>query len=223
VLPQTRFCPQISLGSRMLGPGARMALLTRLLRCLNPPRDGRCLERSREKEQTTDRRAGRGTEDVIAEQRWLDEGGSCSRYPNQAEEIEMTDVRRTGPPRRLADQTRYGIPIEGEVDGIWQRAFHTHLAEQVRGRPDLSGAEFFEKSLTINPAEIKFRFVDSASLLPDYLDMIASAIPQANQAAAVERQRLDTAVAEAERELRERDQDIEQALKSWAEQQPADS
>jgi hypothetical protein len=33
------------------------------------------------------------TEDVIAEQRWLDEGGSFSRYPNQAEEID--DDRRT--------------------------------------------------------------------------------------------------------------------------------
>ena len=135
----------------------------------------------------------------------------------------MTDVRRTGPPRRLEDRTRYGIPIEGEVDGIWQRAFHVHLAEQVRRRPDLTGAEFFEKSLTINPAEIRFRFVGSASSLPDFLDMIESTIPEANRAAAVERQRLDAAVAEAERELRERDQDIEHALKSWAEQQPADS
>ena len=134
----------------------------------------------------------------------------------------MTDVRRTGPPRRLADQTRYVIPIEGEVDGIWQRAFHVHLSEQVQRQPDLTGAEFFEKSLTINPAEIKFRFVDSPSLLPNYLDMIESAIPQANQTAAVERQRLDAAVAEAERALRERDQDIERALTSWAEQQPAD-
>ena len=109
------------------------------------------------------------------------------------------------------------------MDGVWQRAFHVHLAEHVRRRPDLTGAEFFERSLTINPAEIKFRFVDSPSALPDYLDMIASAIPQANQIAAVERQRLDAAVAEAERRLRERDQDIEQALKSWAEQQPVDS
>ncbi|MHB1571467.1 MAG: hypothetical protein ACYCXW_20720 [Solirubrobacteraceae bacterium] len=108
------------------------------------------------------------------------------------------------------------------MDGIWQRAFHVHLGEQVRRHPDLTGADFFEKSLTINPAEIKFRFVDSPSALPDYLDMIESAIPQANQAAAVERQRLDAAVAEAERELRERDQDIEQALKSWAERQPTD-
>ena len=170
----------------------------------------------------TGHRVGRDTEDQIAELRWVDEGGSFSRFPNQAEEIEMTDVRRTGPPRRLEDKTRYVIPIEGEVDGIWQRTFHVHLAEQVRRRPDLTGAEFFEKSLTINPAEIKFRFVDSPSVLPDYLDMIESAIPQANQAAAVERQRLDAAVAEAERALRERDQDIEQALTSWAEQQPAD-
>jgi len=170
----------------------------------------------------TDRRARRDTEDRIAEQRWFDEGGSFSRYPNQAEEIEMTDVRRTGPPRRLTDQTRFGIPIEGEVDGIWQRAFHVHLAEQVRRHPDLPGGDFFEKSLTINPAEIKFLFVGSASLLPDFLDMIESAIPQANQTAAVERQRLDAALAETERELRERDDDIERALKSWAEQQPAD-
>jgi hypothetical protein len=135
----------------------------------------------------------------------------------------MTDVRRTGPPRRLTDQTRYAIPIEGEVDGIWQRAFHGHLAEQVRRQPDLTGAEFFERSLTVNPVEIKFRFVDSPSVLPDYLDMIESAIPQTNQTAAVERQRLNAAVAEAERELQERDQDIERTLKSWAEQQPVDS
>ncbi len=171
----------------------------------------------------TDRRAGRDTQDQIAELRWFDEGGNFIRFPNQAEEIEMTDVRRTGPPRRLEDRTRYVVPIEGEVDGIWQRAFHVHLAEQVRGRPELTGAEFFEKSLTINPAEIKFRFVDSPSVLPDYLDMIASAIPRANQAAAVERQRIDAAVAEAERALQARDQDIEQALTGWAERQPADS
>lgn len=70
-------------------------------------------------------------------------------------------------PRRLPDQSRYVIPIEGEVDGIWQRAFHTHLAEQIRHRPGLAEAEFFEKSLTINPAEIKFRFVDSPRVLPN--------------------------------------------------------
>jgi hypothetical protein len=170
----------------------------------------------------TDRTAGRDAEDRIAEQRWFNEGGRFSRYPNQAEEVEMTDVRRTGPPRRLEDKTRFGIPIDGEVDGIWQRAFHVHLAEQVRRHPDLPGADFFEKSLSVNPAEIKFLFVDSASRLPDYLDMIESSIPQANQTAAAERQRLDAALAEAERELRERDDNIERALKSWAEQQPAD-
>jgi hypothetical protein len=134
----------------------------------------------------------------------------------------MTDVRRSGLPRRLEDKTRYVIPIEGEADGLWQRAFHVHLAERVRARPDLTGADFFEKSLTINPAEIKFRFVDSPSVLPDYLDMIESSIPQANQAAAVERERLDAAVAEAERELRERDDDIERALTVWAKRQPVD-
>ena len=109
------------------------------------------------------------------------------------------------------------------MDGIWQRAFHVHLAEQVRRHPDLPGADFFEKSLTINPAEIKFLFVGSASSLPDFLDMIEAAIPHANQTAAVERQRLDAALTETERELRQRDEDIEGALKSWAEQQPADS
>ena len=134
----------------------------------------------------------------------------------------MTDVRRTGPPRRLEDRTRYGIPIEGDVDGIWQRAFHVTSPSRCEGH-DVPGAEFFEKSLTINPAEIRFRFVGSASSLPDFLDMIESTIPEANRAAAVERQRSDAAVAEAERELRERDQDIDQALKRWAEQQPADS
>ena len=128
----------------------------------------------------------------------------------------MTDVRRTGPPRRLEDRTRFGIPIEGDVDGIWQRAFHIHLAEEVRRRPDLPEDKFFEKSLTINPAEIKFRFVGSASLLPSYLDMIEAAIPQTNQTAAEERQRLDAAVAEAEREVQERDKDIERELNDWA-------
>jgi hypothetical protein len=142
--------------------------------------------------------------------------------PTKPEDIEMTDVRRTGPPRRLEDRTRFGIPIEGEVDGIWQRAFHFHLAEEVRRQPDLPGGEFFEKSLTINPAEIKFRFVGSASLLPNYLNLIASAIPPANRTAAEDRQRVDAAVAEAEREVRERDQDIERELKDWADRQPAE-
>jgi hypothetical protein len=80
-----------------------------------------------------------------------------------------------------------------------------------------------EKSLTINPAEIRFRFVGSASLLPNYLDIIESAIPQANQSAAEERQRLEAAIHEAEREVRERDQDIERELKEWADEQPAES
>ena len=135
----------------------------------------------------------------------------------------MTDVRRTGPPRRLEDRTRFAIPIEGDVDGAWQRAFHLHLVEQVRRQPDLPGTEFFEKSLTINPAEIKFRFVGTPSLLPNYLDMIESTIPQANRTAAEERQGLDAAIAEAEREVRERDQDLEREMKDWADRQPAES
>jgi hypothetical protein len=135
----------------------------------------------------------------------------------------MTDVRRTGPPRRLEDRTRFAVPIEGDVDGAWQRAFHLHLAEEVRRQPDLPGTEFFEKSLTINPAEIKFRFVGSPSLLPNYLDMVESTIPQANRTAAEERQRLDAAIAEAEQEVRERDQDLEREMKDWADRQPAES
>jgi hypothetical protein len=143
----------------------------------------------------------------------------------------MTDVRRTGSPKRvtpkrLTEETvgiPFEIPIEGEVDGIWQRAFHAHLTEEIRRQPELFGAESFGQSLTINPGEIKFYLVGSATLLPHYLDMIESAIPQANQTAAVERQRLAAAVAEAQRELRDRDEDIERALKSWAEQQSADS
>jgi len=135
----------------------------------------------------------------------------------------MTDVRRTGPPRRLEDRTRFVIPIEGGVDGIWQRAFHAHLTEEIRRQPDLPGAEFLGKSLTITPEQIKFYFVGSPSVLPNYLDMIESAIPQANQTAAEERQRLDAAVAEAERNVRDRDQDVERELKSWAEKQPAKS
>jgi hypothetical protein len=43
----------------------------------------------------------------------------------------MTDVRRTGPPHRLEDRTRIGIPIEGDVDGVWQRAFQAHLSEEL--------------------------------------------------------------------------------------------
>jgi hypothetical protein len=51
----------------------------------------------------------------------------------------MTDVRRTGPPRRLEDRTRFGVPIEGDVDGIWQRAFHAEIVKEARRQPDLSG------------------------------------------------------------------------------------
>lgn len=138
----------------------------------------------------------------------------------------MTDVRRIGSPKRLREGTvgmRFAIPIEGEVDGIWQRAFQGHLAEAIRRQPDLAGAEAFGKSLTINPREVKFFLVGSASLLPRYLDTIESVIPLANQTAAAERQRLAAAVAETARELHDRDEEIEQALKSWSEQRPADS
>jgi hypothetical protein len=131
----------------------------------------------------------------------------------------MTDVRRTGPPHRLEDRTRIGIPIEGDVDGIWQRAFNAHLVEELSGHSDLPGAEFFGKSLTINPQEIRFYFVGGASLLPVYLDMIEAAIPPANATAAEERQRLYEAGAEAEQHVRDRDQDIERELSSWAEKQ----
>ena len=93
----------------------------------------------------------------------------------------------------------------------------------MRRQPDLPGGEFVEKSLTVNPAEIKFRFVGSASLLPNYLNLIESAIPQANRTAAEERQRLNAALAEAEREVRERDQDIERELKDWTDQKPVAS
>lgn len=143
----------------------------------------------------------------------------------------MTDVRRTGSPKRvtpkrLTERTvgiQFEIPIEGEVDGIWQRAFHDCITEAIRRQPELSGSDSFGKSLTINPREIRFDLVGSAALLPHYLDIIEAAIPEANQAAAVEPQRLAAAVAEAQRELRDRDEDIERALRSWAEQQQADS
>ncbi|MGA9858085.1 MAG: hypothetical protein WBQ18_09495 [Solirubrobacteraceae bacterium] len=135
----------------------------------------------------------------------------------------MTDVQRTGPPRRLEDRTRFGIPIEGEVDGIWQRAFHLHLSEEMRRHPDLPGLEFFGSSLTINPTQITFYFVGDTIALPTFLDMIASAIPPANQTAAEERRRLDAGVAEAERNLRERDEDVERELKEWDEKQLAKS
>jgi hypothetical protein len=131
----------------------------------------------------------------------------------------MADVRRTGPPHRLEDRTRIGIPIEGEVDGIWQRAFHAHLTEELSRQPDLPGAEFFGKSLTINPQEIRFYFVGGASLLPNYLDMIEATIPPANVTAAEERQRLYDAGAEVEQHARDRDQDIERELSTWAEKQ----
>jgi len=75
------------------------------------------------------------------------------------------------------------------VDGIWQRAFRAHLTEEIKRHPDLPEADFFGKSLTINPDQIKFYFVASPSSLATYLDMIEAAIPQANQTAAEERQR----------------------------------
>ena len=133
----------------------------------------------------------------------------------------MTDVRRTGPPRRLEDQTRIGIPIEGDADGIWQRAFHAHLTEAIQRHPQLSGGEFFGKSMTINPDQIKFYFVASPSSLPNYLDMIEAAIPLANQTAAEERERAQATLLEAERNLRDRNDEMERELKAWADKQPA--
>jgi hypothetical protein len=133
----------------------------------------------------------------------------------------MTDVRRTGPPRRLENRTRLGIPIEGEVDGIWQRAFHAQVTEEARRQPDLPGADFFGRSLTINPEQITFYFVGDASLLPTYLDMIETAIAPANETAAQERHRLYAAGAEAERKVHDRDEDMERELNAWVEKQSA--
>jgi hypothetical protein len=132
----------------------------------------------------------------------------------------MTDVRRTGPPQRLDNQTRLSVPIEGDVDGIWQRAFHAQVIEQVRRHPDLSGSDFFGKSLTINSDHITFYFVSDPSLLPTYLDMIEAAIAPANEVAAEEHHRLYAAAAEAEREVKDRDEDMERELKAWVERQP---
>jgi hypothetical protein len=133
----------------------------------------------------------------------------------------MTDVRRTGPPRRLEDRTRFGIPIEGDVDSIWQRAFREHLIEETRRQPELPGVEFFGKSLTVNPEQITFHFVGEANLLPNYLDMIESAIPPANDTAAKERQRRSAAGAEADRKLRDRDDAVEEEINSWVGRQTA--
>jgi hypothetical protein len=133
----------------------------------------------------------------------------------------MTDVRRTGPPRRLADRTRFGIPIEGEVDSIWQRAFREHLIDETRRQPELPGVEFFGKSLTVNPEQITFYFVGASHLLPNYLDMIESAIPLANDTAAKERHRRAAAGAEADRNLRDRDVAVEEEINSWVGRQTA--
>lgn len=127
----------------------------------------------------------------------------------------MNDVRRTGPPRRLEDRTRFGIPIEGGVDSLWQRAFREQVIAQTRRQPDLPGVEFFGKSLRVNPEQITFYFVGEANLLASYLDMIESAIPLANAAAAQERQRRSAAGAEADQNLRERDDAMEEAINSW--------
>jgi len=133
----------------------------------------------------------------------------------------MTDVRRTGPPRRLEDRTRFGVPIEGDVDGIWQRAFHAEIIEEARRHPDLSGGDFFGKSLTINPDQITFYFVGDAPLLPRYLDMIEAAIAPANHTATQQRHRLDAAAAEAERKVHDRDEEMERELRAWVETQSA--
>jgi hypothetical protein len=133
----------------------------------------------------------------------------------------MTDVRRTGPPRRLEDRTRFGIPIEGDVDSIWQRGFREHLIDETRGQPELPGVEFFGKSLTVNPEQITFYFVGEANLLPTYLDMIESAIPLANETAAKERQRQAAAGAEASRNVRDRDAAMEEEISSWVGKQTA--
>jgi hypothetical protein len=133
----------------------------------------------------------------------------------------MTDVRRTGPPRRLKDQTRLIVPIEGEVDGIWQRAFHAQVVGETSQQPDLPGCEFFGRSLTINSDHITFYFADDARLLPTYLDMIERSIGPANEVASAERHRLYAAAAEADREVHDRDEDMERELKAWVEKQPA--
>jgi hypothetical protein len=133
----------------------------------------------------------------------------------------MTDVQRTGPPRRLEDRTRLSVPIKGDVDGIWQRAFHAHVIEEVRQHPDLPGSDFFGRSLTINSDHIMFYFVGDPSLLPTYLDIIEAAITPANEVAAEERHRLFAATAEAEREVHDRDEDMERELKAWVAKQPA--
>jgi hypothetical protein len=137
-----------------------------------------------------------------------------------ARRFEMTDVRRTGPPHRLQDRTRIGIPIEGEVDRIWQRAMQAEILGKVHEQPDLTGIDFFGRSLTINPDEIKFFFSAGADLLPRYLDMIEAAIPRANEAARLERERLRATSDEAEHEVHDRDEQMEQEMSSWAKQRP---
>jgi hypothetical protein len=88
-------------------------------------------------------------------------------------------------------------------------------------QPDLPGADFFGRSLTVNPEQITFYFTGDARSLPTYLDMIEAAIGPANQTAAEERNRLATAASEAEHRAHDRDDDIERQLKAWVEKQPA--
>jgi hypothetical protein len=155
---------------------------------------------------------------------WAAAGGAASGPPGRSpetQEIDMTDVRRTGPPHRLDDPTRIGVPIAGEVDGIWQRAMQAQILEEIHQQPDLPDSEFFGKSLTINPDQVIFFFNAGAELLPRFLDMIEAAIPHANQVAKVERERLHAVEADAERELHDRDANMEQEISSWVEKRSA--
>jgi hypothetical protein len=143
--------------------------------------------------------------------------------PTRPQETVMTDVRRTGPPHRLDDRTRIGVPIEGEVDGVWQRAMQAQIHEAILEEPDLPGSDFFGRSLTINPDQIKFYFNVDPDLLPRYLDMIETAIPAANEIARVERERLLIAGSDARRHLQDRDDEMEQTMRAWAEGRTAAS
>jgi hypothetical protein len=132
----------------------------------------------------------------------------------------MKGVRRTGPPQRLPDRSRFGIPIEGDVDGIWQRALRARLTEEIGDQLDLPGGEFFGRSLTVNPGLITFHFNGDAEQLPRFLDMVAAAIPAANAIADAQRQTMFEAGAEAERKVHDRDEDIEREMNTWVERQP---
>jgi hypothetical protein len=137
----------------------------------------------------------------------------------------MTDVRRTAAPSRLKDGGRLGIefivPVAGDLDHVWRAAFHEELLREAEQR-ELPDRAAFARSLSLRGNAITFFMAPGETTsLGGHLDAIDAAIRSANSAAEKDAEETQMAFAKAQREVNDRDRQLDDELRAWSAAHPA--